>query len=50
MAVSTAGFRIVERAVQIRVAQGEDLEEVIASYPKLSAEQAQTLRERYGKH
>lgn len=49
MAVSDAGFRIVERAVQIRLAQGESLEDVIASYPKLSKEQADTLRQRYGK-
>lgn len=48
MAVSTVGFRIIERAVQIRLAQKENLEDIIASYPKLSSEQAQELREKYG--
>ncbi len=47
--VSEAGFRIIERAVQIRIAQGEDAKDVVASYPKLSAEQKQKLLDKYGK-
>lgn len=44
MAVSDAGFRIILRAAQIRVNQGEDVDEVIETYPKLSSEQVEELR------
>lgn len=45
MAVSSAAYRIIKKAVAIRVASGEDIDEVIASYPKLSDEQAAQLKE-----
>ena len=47
MAVSAVGFKIIKRAVKLRVDQGEDIEDIIASYPKLSEEQAQELRDLY---
>lgn len=47
MAVSAMAFKIVKSAVQIRLDRGETLEDVLASYPKLSAEQASELREFY---
>lgn len=49
MAVSTVGFRIIEKAVQIRLSQKENINDIVASYPKLSAEQAQQLKDKYGK-
>lgn len=36
MAVSRAQYKIIKKAVIIRVNRGEDVNEVIASYPKLS--------------
>lgn len=44
MAVSETGFRIILRAAQIRVDAGEDLEDVVNSYTKLSPEQVEELR------
>lgn len=44
--VSKASYRIIKKAVIIRVNQGEDANEVIASYPKLSdSQKAQLLVE-----
>ena len=43
MAVSENVYRVVKRAVKIRIARGEDAYEVIASYPKLSDEQSERL-------
>lgn len=44
--VSAASYRIIKKAVIIRIGQGEDVNEVIASYPKLSDKQkAQLLTE-----
>lgn len=47
MAVSTMAFKIVKSAVRTRLERGEELEDILASYPKLSAEQAAELREFY---
>lgn len=47
MAVSTMAFKIVKSAVQIRLDRGETLEDILASYPKLSATQAAELRKFY---
>ena len=45
MAVSNAAYRIIKKAVILRIAEGEDIDEVIASYTKLSTEQAAQLKE-----
>lgn len=47
MAVSQMAFKIVKSAVQIRLDRGETLEDILASYPKLSAEQTAELHEFY---
>ena len=47
MAVSKMAFKIVKNAVQIRLERGEELEDILASYPKLSAEQVAELCEFY---
>lgn len=43
MAVTENVYRVVKRAVKIRISRGEDAYEVIASYPKLSDEQSERL-------
>lgn len=43
MAVSNAAYRIIKRAAIIRIQQGETIEEVVASYNKLSSEQQEQL-------
>lgn len=44
--VSNASYRIIKKAVIIRINQGEEANEVIASYPKLSdTQKAQMLVE-----
>jgi len=46
MAVSKAQYTIIKKAVIIRVNRGEDVNEAIASYPKLSdAQKAKMLVE-----
>lgn len=47
MVVSKMAFKIVKSAVRIRLERGEELEDILASYPKLSAEQIVELREFY---
>ena len=47
MAVSAVGYRVIERAVTIRLNKGEALEDIIASYSKLSAEQAEQIRKKF---
>lgn len=44
MAVSKVAYRVVTRAAKARVAAGESVEDVVASYPRLSEEQAESLR------
>lgn len=44
--VSKASYKIIKKAVIIRVNQGEEVNEVISSYPKLSdTQKAQLLLE-----
>jgi len=47
MAVSAVGYRIIERAVAIRLGKGEELEDIIASYPKLSDDQVDQLKKKF---
>ena len=47
MAVSKMAFKIVKSAVRIRLERGEELEDILASYPTLSAEQTSELRDFY---
>ncbi len=47
MAVSAVGYRIIERAVAIRLGKGEKLEDIITSYPKLSDDQVKQLKEKF---
>lgn len=44
MAIAANAYKVVKRAAQIRVSRGESVDEVVASYPKLSAEQAKQLK------
>lgn len=37
-------LKIIARAIDIRLKKGEDLEEIIASYPNLTEEEKTTLR------
>ena len=44
--VTPSAYKIIKKAVIIRIKRGEDVTEVIASYPKLSdAQKAQLLVE-----
>lgn len=47
MAISAMAFKIVKSAVRIRLERGEELEDILASYPKLSTEQTSKLRDFY---
>lgn len=41
--VSTLAFKVIKKAVKIRLARGEELEDIVASYTKLSQEQADEI-------
>lgn len=43
MAVSKSAFKIIKRAVEIRISRGEEIHEVVNSYPRLSDEQKQQI-------
>lgn len=43
MAVSNTAFRIIRKAVAIRVKNGEQVKDIVEDYPKLSPEQKQAL-------
>lgn len=47
MAVSKMAFKIVKSAVQIRLERGEKLDDILASYPKLSQAQADEIFEEF---
>lgn len=47
--VNELGFKIIYNAVRIRMSRGEELENIIASYPKLSEEQRQQLIDIFSK-
>lgn len=40
-------LKIIERAIRIRLDNGEDLEDILASYPKLSSEETAAFREKF---
>lgn len=42
-----ASLRIVERAIELRIQRGEDIEETVRYYTKLSEEQMQELITKY---
>ena len=41
-------LRVMCRAVKIRMANGEDLESILATYPKLTDEEKQIIRKEVG--
>lgn len=43
MAVSKSALRIIKRAVEIRLERGEEIHEIVNSYPRLSDEQKQQI-------
>lgn len=43
MAVSKSALRIIKRAVEIRMERGEEIHEIVNSYPRLSDEQKQQI-------
>lgn len=45
--VSALAFKIVKKAVKIRLDRGEMLDEILASYPKLSQAQADEVLEEF---
>ena len=44
MAVSSAVYKVIRKACQVRIESGEDAQEVIESYNKLSDEQVELLK------
>ena len=45
--VSTLAFKIVKKAVKIRLDRGETLNDILNSYPKLSQAQADEILEEF---
>lgn len=45
--VSALAFKIVKKAVKIRLDRGETLDEILDSYPKLSQAQADLILEEF---
>lgn len=45
--VSALAFKIVKKAVKIRLDRGETLDDILASYPKLSQAQADEILEEF---
>lgn len=43
MAVSKSALKIIKRAVEIRMERGEEIHEIVNSYPRLSEEQKQQI-------
>ena len=46
-AVSTLGFKIIKNAIKIRLDRGELLDDIIASYPKLSDTQKEEAKKEF---
>lgn len=46
-AVSTLGFKIIKNAIKIRLDRGELLDDIIASYPKLSDSQKEEAKKEF---
>lgn len=47
--VSDLAFKIIKNAVEIRVSRNEALDDILASYPKLSEKQAAKIRSKFEK-
>lgn len=47
MVVSALGFKVIKNAIKIRLDRGESLEEILATYPKLSTAQVEEAREMF---
>lgn len=45
--VSTLGFKIIKNAIKIRLDRGETLDDIIASYPKLSDAQKEEAKKEF---
>lgn len=45
--VSALAFKIVKKAIKIRIDRGEELDEILESYPKLSQSQADEAYEEF---
>lgn len=45
--VSALAFKVIKKAVKIRIDRGEELEEIVESYTKLSQAQADELLEEF---
>lgn len=45
--VSALAFKVIKKAVKIRIDRGEKLEEIVESYTKLSQAQADELLENF---
>lgn len=45
--VNELGFKVITNAVSIRLKRGENLQEIVDSYPKLSDEQKQELLDKF---
>lgn len=43
MAISDASYRIIKKAIALRLSRGEELSNILESYPKLSEEQKEQL-------
>jgi len=47
MAVTAFQLKVVKKAIAIRIKNGEELEDILASYTKLSDEQKDEIRTEY---
>lgn len=47
--VSDLAFKIIKNAVEIRVSRNESLDDILASYPKLSEKQVAKIRSKFEK-
>lgn len=45
--VSALAFKIVKKAIKIRIDRGEEFDEILESYPKLSQSQADEAYEEF---
>jgi uncharacterized protein (DUF433 family) len=45
--VSALGFKIIKNAIKIRLDRGETLDDIIASYPKLSDSQKEEAKKEF---
>lgn len=46
-AVSALGFKIIKNAIRIRLDRGESLDDILASYPKLSDAQVKEAKKEF---